>query len=126
LSYGIPKIFCFFLAPLVRAAHARGANGGAADPRSLVQTDADIVRALAAEARIRRAVLRRDDPNYRLANMSQAFALATAPRSARISSTSRKLKLKTRDTAPHVSQTAASATTGVGVYMESAYIIAYP
>jgi ATP-dependent RNA helicase SUPV3L1/SUV3 len=54
----------------------------------LVQPDADIVRAVAAEigsdslfgvlARIRRAVLRRDDPNYRLADMSQAFAVATA------------------------------------------------
>jgi ATP-dependent RNA helicase SUPV3L1/SUV3 len=60
----------------------------AADLRPLVQPDADIVRAVAAEigsdslfgvlARIRRAVLRRDDPNYRLADMSQAFAVATA------------------------------------------------
>jgi ATP-dependent RNA helicase SUPV3L1/SUV3 len=58
------------------------------DLRPLVQPDADIVRAVAAEigsdslfgvlARIRRAVLRRDDPNYRLADMSQAFAVATA------------------------------------------------
>ncbi len=56
--------------------------------RPLVQPDADIVRAVAEEigsdslfgvlARIRRAVLRRDDPNYRLADMSQAFAMATA------------------------------------------------
>ena len=56
--------------------------------RPLVQPDADIVRAVAEEigsdslfgvlARIRRAVLRRDDPNYRLADMSQAFAVATA------------------------------------------------
>ncbi len=56
--------------------------------RPLVQPDADIVRAVAAEigsdslfgvlVRIRRAVLRRDDPNYRLADMSQAFAVATA------------------------------------------------
>lgn len=59
-----------------------------AELRPLVQPDADIVRAVAAEigseslfgvlARIRRAVLRRDDPNYRLADMSQAFAVATA------------------------------------------------
>ena len=58
------------------------------DLRPLVQPDADIVRAVADEigsdslfgvlARIRRAVLRRDDPNYRLADMSQAFAMATA------------------------------------------------
>ena len=56
--------------------------------RPLVQPDADIVRAVAAEigsdslfgvlVRIRRAVLRRDDPNYRLADMGQAFAVATA------------------------------------------------
>jgi len=56
--------------------------------RPLVQPDADIVRAVAAEigsdslfgvlARIRRAVLRRDDPNYRLSDMSQAFAVASA------------------------------------------------
>jgi ATP-dependent RNA helicase SUPV3L1/SUV3 len=59
-----------------------------ADLRPLVQPDADIVRAVAAEigtqslfgvlARIRRAVLRRDDPNYRLADMEQAFAIASA------------------------------------------------
>ena len=59
-----------------------------AELRPLVQPDADIVRAVAAEigsdslfgvlARIRRAVLRRDDPNYRLADMSQAFAVASA------------------------------------------------
>lgn len=58
------------------------------DLRPLVQPDADIVRAVAAEigsdslygvlARIRRAVLRPDDPNYRLADMSQAFAIAAA------------------------------------------------
>ena len=56
--------------------------------RPLVQPDADIVRAVAGEigseslfgvlARIRRAVLRRDDPNYRLADMGQAFEVATA------------------------------------------------
>ncbi len=59
-----------------------------AELRPLVQPDADIVRAVAAEigseslfgvlARIRRAVLRRDDPNYRLADMTQAFAVASA------------------------------------------------
>ncbi|NVN12927.1 helicase-related protein, partial [Nguyenibacter vanlangensis] len=58
------------------------------DLRPQVQPDADIIQAVAAEigsdslfgvlARIRRAVLRRDDPNYRLANMEQAFAIATA------------------------------------------------
>lgn len=58
------------------------------DLRPLVQPDADIVRAVAAEigseslfgvlARIRRAVLRRDDPNYRLADMAPQFAIATA------------------------------------------------
>ncbi|RFD21174.1 RNA helicase [Komagataeibacter melaceti] len=58
------------------------------DMRPQVQPDADIVQAVAAEigsdslfgvlVRIRRAVLRRDDPNYRLANMEQAFAIATA------------------------------------------------
>ena len=58
------------------------------DLRPQVQPDADIVQAVAAEigsdslfgvlVRIRRAVLRRDDPNYRLANMEQAFAIATA------------------------------------------------
>ncbi|WP_428378125.1 helicase-related protein [Lichenicoccus sp.] len=59
-----------------------------AELRPLVQPDADIVRAVAAEigsdslfgvlVRIRRAVLRRDDPNYRLADMGQAFAVASA------------------------------------------------
>ncbi|CAP56161.1 ATP-dependent RNA helicase [Gluconacetobacter diazotrophicus PA1 5] len=59
-----------------------------ADLRPQVQPDADIIQAVAAEigseslfgvlARIRRAVLRPDDPNYRLANMEQAFAIATA------------------------------------------------
>jgi ATP-dependent RNA helicase SUPV3L1/SUV3 len=58
------------------------------DLRPLVQPDSDIVQAVAAEigsdslfgvlARIRRAVLRRDDPNYRLADMEQAFAIARA------------------------------------------------
>ncbi|MBE7212120.1 MAG: hypothetical protein INR65_13950, partial [Gluconacetobacter diazotrophicus] len=56
--------------------------------RPLVQPDGDIIRAVADEigseslfgvlARIRRAVLRRDDPNYRLADMSQSFAVASA------------------------------------------------
>ncbi|WP_084440645.1 helicase-related protein [Acetobacter nitrogenifigens] len=56
--------------------------------RPLVQPDADIVRAIAAEigsdslygvlARIKRAVLRVDDPNYRLADMEQPFAIASA------------------------------------------------
>lgn len=56
--------------------------------RPYVQPDADIVRAIAAEiesdslygvlARIRRAVLRHDDPNYRLADMEQPFAIASA------------------------------------------------
>ena len=59
-----------------------------AELRPLVQPDADIVRAVAAEigsdslfgvlVRIRRAVLRRDDPNYRLSDMGQAFAVASA------------------------------------------------
>ena len=58
------------------------------DPRPLVQPDADIVAAVAAEigsdslfgvlARIRRAVLRRDDPNYRLADLGPAMAIASA------------------------------------------------
>jgi ATP-dependent RNA helicase SUPV3L1/SUV3 len=58
------------------------------DPRPLVQPDSDIVSAVAAEigsdslfgvlARIRRAVLRRDDPNYRLADLGPAMAIATA------------------------------------------------
>lgn len=58
------------------------------DLRPQVQPDADIVSAVAAEigsdslfgvlARIRRAVLRRDDPNYRLADLSQQMAIATA------------------------------------------------
>lgn len=56
--------------------------------RPLVQPDADIVRAVAEEiesdslygvlARIKRAVLRTDDPNYRLADMDQAFEIASA------------------------------------------------
>jgi ATP-dependent RNA helicase SUPV3L1/SUV3 len=58
------------------------------DPRPLVQPDADIVAAVAVEigsdslfgvlARIRRAVLRRDDPNYRLADLGPAMAIASA------------------------------------------------
>jgi len=58
------------------------------DLRPQVQPDADIVAAVAAEigsdslfgvlARIRRAVLRRDDPNYRLADMEQAMSVASA------------------------------------------------
>ena len=61
---------------------------GPGDLRPQVQPDAEIVRAVAAEigsdslygvlVRIRRAVLRRDDPNYRLADMAQAFAVASA------------------------------------------------
>jgi|GEM_PF-61049 len=56
--------------------------------RPLVQPDADIVRAVAEEietdslygvlVRIKRAVLRADDPNYRLADMDQAFEIASA------------------------------------------------
>ncbi|GAJ28571.1 helicase-related protein [Acidomonas methanolica] len=56
--------------------------------RPLVQPDADIVRAVAEEmdteslygvlSRIKRAVLRPDDPNYRLADMDQAFEIASA------------------------------------------------
>ncbi|NHN89117.1 helicase-related protein [Acetobacter conturbans] len=56
--------------------------------RPFVQPDADIVRAIATEigsdslygvlARIRRAVLRPDDPNYRLSDMEQPFAIASA------------------------------------------------
>ncbi|ATJ90123.1 RNA helicase [Acetobacter senegalensis] len=58
------------------------------DLRPFVQPDADIVRAVATEigseslygvlSRIHRAVLRKDDPNYRLADMEQAFAIASA------------------------------------------------
>jgi ATP-dependent RNA helicase SUPV3L1/SUV3 len=58
------------------------------DPRPLVQPDADIVAAVAQEigsdslfgvlARIKRAVLRADDPNYRLADLGQAMAVASA------------------------------------------------
>lgn len=54
--------------------------------RPLVQPDADIVQAVAQEvetdslygvlARIKRAVLRPDDPNYRLADMDQAMEIA--------------------------------------------------
>ncbi|WP_029606018.1 helicase-related protein [Kozakia baliensis] len=56
--------------------------------RPLVQPDSDIVRAVAEEietdslygvlSRIKRAVLRTDDPNYRLADMDQAFEIASA------------------------------------------------
>jgi ATP-dependent RNA helicase SUPV3L1/SUV3 len=59
-----------------------------AELRPQVQPDADIVAAVAAEigsdslfgvlARIKRAVLRLDDPNYRLADMTQAQAIASA------------------------------------------------
>ncbi len=72
----------------IRAMLAAPAAMRQAELRPLVQPDADIVRAVAAEigsdslfgvlVRIRRAVLRRDDPNYRLADMGQAFAVATA------------------------------------------------
>ena len=58
------------------------------DLRPQVQPDADIVAAVAAEigsdslfgvlARIKRAVLRPDDPNYRLADLTQAMAVASA------------------------------------------------
>ncbi|MFC0410818.1 helicase-related protein [Roseomonas elaeocarpi] len=56
--------------------------------RPQVQPDSEIIRAVAAEigsdslfgvlARIKRAVLRRDDPNYRLGDMEQQMAVATA------------------------------------------------
>jgi ATP-dependent RNA helicase SUPV3L1/SUV3 len=56
--------------------------------RPQVQPDAEIIAAVAAEiasdslfgvlARIKRAVLRKDDPNYRLADMTQALAVASA------------------------------------------------
>ncbi|WP_237182910.1 helicase-related protein [Roseomonas marmotae] len=59
-----------------------------AELRPQVQPDADIVSAVAAEigsdslfgvlARIKRAVLRLDDPNYRLADMTQAQSIASA------------------------------------------------
>ncbi|MDN6713522.1 MAG: DEAD/DEAH box helicase, partial [Acetobacter sp.] len=58
------------------------------DLRPYVQPDADIVKAVASEigsqslygvlSRIHRAVLRKDDPNYRLSDMEQAFAIASA------------------------------------------------
>ncbi|ASL39083.1 MULTISPECIES: helicase-related protein [Acetobacter] len=58
------------------------------DLRPYVQPDADIVKAVATEigsqslygvlSRIHRAVLRKDDPNYRLSDMEQAFAIASA------------------------------------------------
>jgi ATP-dependent RNA helicase SUPV3L1/SUV3 len=56
--------------------------------RPQVQPDADIIAAVANEigsdslfgvlARIKRAVLRKDDPNYRLADMTQALAVASS------------------------------------------------
>ncbi|MDQ1081356.1 helicase-related protein [Pseudoroseomonas cervicalis] len=56
--------------------------------RPQVQPDADIIAAVAAEigtdslfgvlARIKRAVLRKDDPNYRLADLTQQLAIASA------------------------------------------------
>ncbi|QNT79481.1 helicase-related protein [Entomobacter blattae] len=56
--------------------------------RPLVQPDIEIIQAIAEEirseslfgvlTRINRAVLRADDPNYRLADMSQSFAIAAA------------------------------------------------
>jgi len=59
-----------------------------ADLRPQVQPDADIVAAVAAEigsdslfgvlARLKRAVLRPDDPNYRLADLTQPLAIASA------------------------------------------------
>ncbi|MBO1328437.1 helicase-related protein [Acetobacter suratthaniensis] len=58
------------------------------DLRPFVQPDVDIVKAVATEigsqslygvlSRIHRAVLRKDDPNYRLSDMEQAFAIASA------------------------------------------------
>ena len=58
------------------------------DPRPLVQPDSDIIANVAQEigsdslfgvlARIKRAVLRPDDPNYRLADLTQAMAVAGA------------------------------------------------
>jgi ATP-dependent RNA helicase SUPV3L1/SUV3 len=58
------------------------------DPRPLVQPDADIIANVAQEigsdslfgvlARIKRAVLRQDDPNYRLADLTQAMEVASA------------------------------------------------
>jgi ATP-dependent RNA helicase SUPV3L1/SUV3 len=58
-----------------------------ADLRPQVQPDVDIVAAVAAEigsdslfgvlARIKRAVLRQDDPNYRLADLTQPLAIAS-------------------------------------------------
>ncbi|MCQ4162032.1 RNA helicase [Roseomonas sp. GC11] len=56
--------------------------------RPQVQPDADIIAAVATEigsdslfgvlARIKRAVLRKDDPNYRLADLTQQMAIASA------------------------------------------------
>ncbi len=59
-----------------------------AELRPQVQPDAEIIAAVAAEigsdslfgvlARIQRAVLRKDDPNYRLADLTQCMAIASA------------------------------------------------
>jgi len=69
-------------------AHLQATPEQPEDPRPLVQPDADIIAAVAQEigtdslfgvlARIRRAVLRPDDPNYRLADLTQAMAVASA------------------------------------------------
>ncbi|MUG34779.1 helicase-related protein [Commensalibacter sp. ESL0382] len=58
------------------------------DLRPLVQPDSDIVQAIANEinstslfgvlTRLKRAVLRPDDPNYRLAKMEETFAIASS------------------------------------------------
>jgi ATP-dependent RNA helicase SUPV3L1/SUV3 len=63
-------------------------HGSPPELRPLVQPDADIIAAVAAEigstslfgvlARIKRAVLRKDDPNYRLADLEAAMSIATA------------------------------------------------
>lgn len=69
-------------------AHLAAAPEQPEDARPQVQPDADIVANVAQEigsdslfgvlARIRRAVLRPDDPNYRLADLTQAMAVASA------------------------------------------------
>jgi ATP-dependent RNA helicase SUPV3L1/SUV3 len=72
-----------------RVAHALAAGPtGPKDPRPPVAPDADIVAAVAAEIgtdslfgalrRIERSVLRRDDPNYRLGDLSTQVAIAAA------------------------------------------------
>jgi ATP-dependent RNA helicase SUPV3L1/SUV3 len=72
-----------------RIAHALAAGPAAPkDPRPPVAPDADIVAAVAAEIgtdslfgtlrRIERSVLRRDDPNYRLGDLSTQIAIAAA------------------------------------------------